>query len=111
MPTEAPWFNKPPEAVIAREGFEEGDVIYGFLHFIDPQDQKAAIPVTLGDHGELTSDSGPSSPIWHIDLPTEGTDIATVSPSVHFIGHWHSPNPVQFKIIDKEDADHILARG
>jgi hypothetical protein len=93
---EVPWFSEPPEAKLARKGCKEGDVIYGWLHFIDPQGNRAAVPVTLGEQTTMEFDGGPGSPIWHIDI--DG-DVATVSPSIHYVGAWHSPNPVQFKLV------------
>ena len=83
---EVPWFGEPPDAAL----YWSSEYL-GHLHFIDPQGKKAVVPVTKSSacHDERMS-------IWHIDV--DG-DIATVSPSVHYIGRWHTPNPVQFKLV------------
>lgn len=95
---EVPWFADPPPAKLARGGCKEGDVIHGWLHFFDPNGNRAAVPVTLGPHTEYKpADNLRGSPIWHVDI---ADDIATVSPSVHYVGFWHSPNPVQFRLVD-----------
>ena len=36
-----------------------------------------------------------SEHVWHIDI---AGDIVTILPSIHYIGHFHSPNPVQFRL-------------
>lgn len=35
--------------------------------------------------------------IWHIDVLGE---IATLTPSIHRPDHYHSPNPVKFKLVE-----------
>lgn len=65
----------------------------GRLWFDSPEDgNQVQVAVTTGPHTQNADEH-----IWHIEV-NEG--IATVSPSIHFIGHFHSPNPVQFRIID-----------
>lgn len=64
----------------------------GYLHFIDPGGNRAVIPVTKGETYE-TEERGP---VWHIEVNGKQ---ATVSPSIHFVGHFHSPNPVHFKLV------------
>lgn len=99
--SEVPWFSEPPEAKIARLGCENDDVIYGYIHFYDPKGERAAIPVTLGEKTHLVVAGSPGSPIWHIEGELSPGGTATVSPSIHFIRHWHSPNPVQFRIVQE----------
>jgi hypothetical protein len=65
----------------------------GWVYFIDPKGNKHCIPVTTGEsYGEAFKN------VWHIEV---GGDVATVSPSVHYVGEWHTPNPVLFSIVDK----------
>lgn len=93
--SEVPWFSEPPQAMLK---WSDG---LGHLHFYDPNGKKAVIPVTHGEtYVRRTTDGSPGSPIWHIEV--DG-DTATVSPSVHFVGYWHSPNPVQFKLVEELD--------
>lgn len=93
--TEVAWFSEPPEATLRWSVADE----IGHLKFIDPNGEVAIIPVTRGEtHVRRSSDDRPGSPIWHIETQD---DVATVSPSVHFIGKWHSPNPVQFKLMEE----------
>lgn len=92
---EVPWFTSPPEAKLSWPEDQE----FGYLHFIDPNGEHAGIPVTRGPDGvRKTTDGSMGSPYWHIEI--EG-NVATVSPSIHFIDRWHSPNPVQFKLVDE----------
>lgn len=101
--SEVPWFSEPPEAKLARDGVQEGDVIQGFLHFIDPQGKKAVVPVTFGPTTQLrTAENLPASNVWHIDI---NGDEATVSPSIHYVGFWHSPNPVRFRLVEELSGD------
>jgi hypothetical protein len=86
---EVPWGPDPMPAMLAWPD----DSDEGYLHFIDPQNNRAVVPVRKGP----TTHTPERGPVWHVD--TEG-DIATVSPSVHYVGSWHSPNPVRFQIVD-----------
>lgn len=87
---EVPW---PPEPVEAKLQWTEGEAI-GDLLFIGPDGCFAGIPVTWGDSDAATKQAGTN--VWHIEV---AGDIATVSPSIHFINHYHSPNPVKFKLV------------
>lgn len=89
---EVPWFTTPPEAWLA---WSEQDVL-GHLWFLDPNGERAIVPVTKG---QTQGPPEQSFNIWHIEI--EG-NLATVSPSIHYIGKWHSPNPVQFVLVDKK---------
>jgi hypothetical protein len=87
--TEVPWFDSPPDAHLAwPERSSEG-----YLHFYGPDGERAVIPVTEGPSREAPQ----RGPVWHIEV---ADGVATVSPSVHFVGHWHSPNPVQFRLVE-----------
>ena len=92
---EAPWFSEPPEAALYWSTPE-----LGHLHFVDPQGNRAVVPVT---RGKDYKDERLSMNVWHIDV-AEGSDVATVSPSVHYVGFWHSPNPVVFKLVKSLDG-------
>lgn len=96
MSDEVPWFTEPPPARL-----DWSSNTLGHLHFYDPHGERAAVPVTRGPSYERPSNNGLwGSPVWHID---EDGEIVTVSPSVHFVGHWHSPNPVQFRLVEELD--------
>jgi hypothetical protein len=66
----------------------------GWLHFYDPNGERAAVP--LDSHYVYID--GSDRPIWHADGPDEN-GIVTVTPSIHHVGHWHSPNPVTFRLV------------
>jgi hypothetical protein len=88
-----PWPAEPLEAKavwydrsnLPAHGFE------GHLHFYGPDGQRAAIPVTF-DHVEQVN----GNPVWHIEILDS---VATITPSIHALGLWHSPNPVQFRLV------------
>lgn len=89
---EAPWYTSPPDAWIHWD--EEATI--GFLYFKSPKDgSNECVPVTTGDAQGRSEQR--HSPVWHIEPMMYG-GIATVSPSIHGIGRFHSPNPVQFRI-------------
>ncbi len=90
--TEVPWFSEPPEATI--RWVQEPTL--GHLWFIDPKGRKATVPVTKGETYTIGGKVGMH--VWHIDI--DG-DTATVSPSIHYVGWWHSPNPVVLKLVDR----------
>lgn len=92
---EVPWYSSPPDAKIHWVG-SDGKI--GFLYFKSPKDgSNECIPITIGP--STGRSEGQPHPVWHIDrFMTK--DIATVSPSIHGIGRFHSPNPVQFHITE-----------
>jgi len=67
----------------------------GWLHFYDPNGDRAAIPLD-DQYGYL---EGSGRPIWHAERNEDGT--VTVTPSIHHVGHWHSPNPVTFRLVSE----------
>lgn len=93
--TEVAWFSEPPEAMVKWSKPEE----LGHLHFIDPNGERAVVPVTTGP--TRGPESGSEMIVWHVDMTGAIGDIITVSPSIHFVGKWHSPNPVQFKLVEE----------
>ena len=86
--TEVAWFDSPPDAWLKWEP----DTDMGYLHFVDPKGKNAVIHVTKGP-----TRAEPHYNVWHMGI--DG-DIVTVSPSVHYVGEWHTPNPVQFRLVD-----------
>lgn len=58
----------------------------GWLHFYDPNGERAAVPIYPTPKG------------WNAKVVDS---TITVSPSIHQIGHWHTPNPVIFKLVDE----------
>jgi hypothetical protein len=103
MTTEAPWPAGPRDAVIDwspinADGFDG----IGTLWFVSPEtegwhaEQRCAINVsrTCADGG---TEIGRTN-IWKFTDNGDGT--ATVRPSVHLIGHFHSPSPVIFRLVD-----------
>lgn len=94
---ETPWFTSPPDAAL-RWGHHVRDDL-GYLHFIDPNGDRAVVWVskTVPEGGDKIAGQN----VWHIDVPDEtpGT-LVTVTPSIHFIDYFHSPRPVQFRLVD-----------
>jgi hypothetical protein len=68
-----------------------------YLHFVGPDNKKAVIWITRGPTTQYKGQN-----VWHFDGPKDG--VITVSPSVHYIGSWHSPNPVKFRITNQKGA-------
>jgi hypothetical protein len=65
-----------------------------WLHFYGPDGERGAIPITV----EGCRQGGQRSlQPWAIVDNGDGT--ATVSPSIHQVGSWHSPNPVTFRLV------------
>lgn len=89
---EVPWFTEPPAAALRWDEHDDE----GYLRFVGPDGDRAVIAVT---HGPDRHDHELARNIWHIDV---AGDVATVSPSVHFVDHWHSPNPATFRLVDDE---------
>jgi hypothetical protein len=88
---EVPWHSTIPDA----ELYWYRDEPIGFLHFKSPEDGgQESVRVETGPGKNTGTGFGN---VWHIE-PIMYNRIATVSPSIHFIGHFHSPNPVQFHI-------------
>lgn len=85
---EVPWFSVPPEAKLV-----VGDPDSGHLHFYGPDGKRAVVHVT---EGETHYNEHFGYNVWHIDV--QGS-TATVSPSIHYVGAWHTPNPVQFILV------------
>lgn len=90
---ETPW----PDGPVAAELHWLADDPEGYLHFVDPNGDRAVVPVTREVHHADTA----RGPVWHIDTPdgTEPGSVVTVSPSIHYRGHFHSPKPVQFRLV------------
>jgi hypothetical protein len=83
----------PNEYIGAKLYWDKDDPTWGWLHFIDPRGNRAVVPVTTGPQTERSG-----SPVWHVEVTD---DHAVVSPSVHYVGVWHSPNPVVFKLVEE----------
>ena len=94
--TEVAWFTSPPDATLAWTDRPR----LGHLMFIDPNGKLAAVPVTLERTADAIRGEQYSIPVWHIDVDDQGR-TAVVSPSIHFVGRWHSPNPVHFRLVDE----------
>ena len=89
----AEWHIGVPVAWLSKFSHEERDDLWN-LWFYSPEDgSKVAVLVTEGD------DRSPwrRSNVWKLKHNDDGT--ITVSPSIHFVGHFHSPNPVTFKLV------------
>lgn len=108
--TEAPWPPGDREALIDwtpidAPGFDG----VGVLCFISPETEgwhaggRCPIHVsrTCGTGGTQIGDP-PHTNVWHVTENGDGT--VTVSPSIHFIGHFHSPNPVRFRLVESLDS-------
>lgn len=67
----------------------------GALAFVSPKTGGVeVVHVTTGPHHGPTPEL--YAHVWHIEI---AGDVATVSPSVHFLGHFHSGNPAHFRLI------------
>ena len=87
---EVPWPAGIPESTLTRD--TDGTPLW--IIFKDPKTGgRAAFPVTLDASYEKDGHA-----VWHIELVGHQ---ATVRPSIHAIGEWHSPNPVVFLIVDE----------
>lgn len=83
-----PW----PDQINAMIQSHEAD--HDTLWFQDPEDmdRQVGIPATTGPHSDIVG-----SPVWHYEIKG---DYIIVSPSIHFIGYFHSPNPAIFNKVD-----------
>lgn len=90
---EVPWPDQPMPCVLLWPQDADGE---GYLHFVAPDGDYAVIPVTRGP----TRNTQVRGPVWHVD--DDGHEIATTSPSVHFVDHWHSPYTTRWRIISRE---------
>jgi hypothetical protein len=82
--SEISWPSEPLEARIKG----------GYLHFYAPDGERAVVKldtvfVNLGNDD-----------VWHAEF-TEDKKFIKVTPSIHYVDHWHSPNPVVFKLVDE----------
>lgn len=65
-----------------------------WLHFYGPDGERAAVPISPAG-GQQAGNGLP----WACQDNGDGT--VTVSPSIHAIGRWHSPNPAVFRLVDE----------
>lgn len=87
------WFSDPPVASLKwRDSPIAGRI--GVLCFSGPDGVPADVFVTEGIAYRHASDR---YHVWHIEVD-EQAGIATVSPSIDYEGHFHTPNPVTFKL-------------
>lgn len=99
-PTEAPWYRSARPATLSWQ-----DDTYAVLKFLAPDNgDLCRIAVSKGpsEGPNMTVPEGnPRYPgwVWHIDVDEDGS-TATVSPSIWFHGHFHSTNPVSFRLVD-----------
>lgn len=90
---EVPW---PPGPYPAWLDMEK-DTHEGFLYFKEPgTGANNCIRVTLG-----ITYSTPSAHIWHMEW--NGGREVIISPSIHYVGHFHTPNPVTFRLISRKE--------
>jgi len=75
---------KMPEVVWPSE-ILEARLDKSWLHFYGPDGERAAVPT-----------EGPNK--WNLELSKCGGYVR-ISPSIHNVGYWHSPNPVIFKLV------------
>lgn len=98
--TEVPWVNRP-EATLEWEA----DGVHGVLKFRSPENSELCrIGVTSGPSkgpDAHVPEGNPQYPgwLWHIDTRDDGLEVK-VSPSIWYRGHFHSPNPVHFLLVD-----------
>lgn len=73
----------------------------GELWFIDPNGERAVIHVDTKATDEGYQDSRIKQNVWRITELDDGT--VRVSPSIHYIGRFHSPRPVRFRLVASKD--------
>lgn len=102
---EQPWHTTIPPCTV----HNEVDGIHAELWFPSPETtgwhagKKCHIYVTWGDHNHQYRQQH----VWHMEVDENG--MVTISPSIHFIGHFHSPNPVNFRLVTElPSEDHPL---
>ena len=92
---EVAWPSDEQVAVVHVDG-QHADLM--LLWFLSPETGlRVAVPVAYGNAADKTAKY--KTNVWDITIDGE---VATVSPSIHFIGHFHSPNPVQFRLVDDD---------
>jgi hypothetical protein len=101
------WYDEPPEAMLKWfEGRPAGAPLLedglGELWFSSPE---------TGDPEHIHVTRGPDTqighlPIWHIEV-SEDEASCVVRPSIHYRGHFHSPNPVVFSLARVVRVAHI----
>lgn len=89
------WYDAIPDARIRNR--INGPRDSALLEFKTPTGENHVIPVTTGPGTNRTETHGPT---WTITGNLKVGDIATVSPSIHYVGHFHTDNPVQFRITE-----------
>lgn len=105
--SEAPWPAGPVDATLDWSPIEVPgkEHVYdgiGTLWFLSPETEgyhagqrcPIHISATCGPAGTVVNRSN----VWQVTDNGDGT--VTVRPSVHFVGHFHSPNPVMFRLVD-----------
>lgn len=105
---EVPWWSSPPDAKLH---WVDDEIAILVFPSPEPGNEECRIAVTLGSsdgptrwikgHEGSTAMKSMSyyGWVWHIDRYAPN-NIATVSPSIHFHNHFHSPNPVQFRLVE-----------
>jgi hypothetical protein len=76
----------------------------GSFWFRDPAGQLCRISVnpneTRADMWEVAGEQRVKQHVWHAQVNGEWV---TISPSIHFIGTFHTPNPVTFRLVEKQE--------
>lgn len=76
----------------------DGDNYEGFLYFKDPgTGDNNCVRVTLGPSYSRTTWH-----VWHIEH--NGPNVI-VSPSIHYVNYFHTPNPVTFHLVSKKEYE------
>lgn len=96
-----PWPPDPPDATLHWDAEwvapPDGPPDLGHLHWIDPDGNHAVIQVTHGADTVLRNTDGKAvTNVWNITEVDSGLFLR-VTPSIHFIGYFHSPKPVTFR--------------
>lgn len=102
--SEQPWPQGQLDAVLRWPRSLREDV--GELWFLSPEStgwhagEPCCIHVSkdVPDGGDYFNKTN----IWQIRIH-EDAGYVTVRPSIHFIDHFHSPNPVSFRLVEKLD--------
>lgn len=74
------------------------------LWFLDPDGRRAMVHVEQGITLNGRLESKIRQHVWSIDDLGEPGELVTVSPSIHFVGHFHTPRPVRFLLATKAEV-------
>jgi hypothetical protein len=96
---ESPWYSYVPDAMLVKDpprGLKSDVYTISELWFLSPENGEHCC-IHVAEDVAPAGDVVNRTNLWHIQV---SGDTAVVRPSIHFIDHFHSPNPVQFRLVD-----------